>query len=170
MPRYEDSILWKIIKLMDEHGPKELRGRWGVGDPIVVSAGALPRAFISYDTVTFSDASNTETNADSSIVINVVVDMKREFSASVNRVESHEQVIDMIQRRRDDLLLDTESIVGCLLKHQDDLGDNCWVNVGNPIETDFGVGIEKRGPGIVTAEGMVRFVVTHLQPTPQYYE
>lgn len=170
MGRYSDPILQKIVKLMNEHGPRELEKRWGVGDPIVVSAGSLPRAFIQYDNAVFSDASNAETNTDSAIVINVVVDMKKEFGSPKNKVESHEQVVDMIQRRGDDVKISAESIVGCLLKYQDDLGDKCWVNIGNPIETDYGIGIEKRGPGIMTAEGLVRFTVTHQQISPFYYE
>ncbi len=154
---------------MDEHGPENLKGKWGVGDPIVVEVQALPKAFISYDNVMISDASSSDLRFNNNIVISVVVDMKREFSAPTKRVESHEQVIEMIAGRDDNMNIREDSIVGCLRKYQDLENGKLWIEIGTETEIDYGLGIEKRGPGIMTAEGLIRFQVTLDQIKPEYY-
>lgn len=51
------------------------------------------------------------------------------------------------------------------MKHQDlDVNQNLWINTdGGITEIDFGIGVEKRGPGIMTAEGLVRIQVTLIK-------
>ena len=53
--RYEDPILHELKSLLDRKGPKELRGRWSVGDSINVPVSSLPRGFISYDGMVVKD-------------------------------------------------------------------------------------------------------------------
>ncbi len=168
--KYEDPILRKLKDLLDEYGPKELRGRWSIGDSLNLSAGSLPRGFISYDAVEIDNTSNATIREMSAVVISVAVDMKKEFNSSVDRSDSHEQVIALIAARNEDLSFKNESVVGCLMKHQDlDSSQNLWINTdGATTEVDYGVGIEKRGPGIVTAEGLVRIMITHDQLTPSF--
>lgn len=168
MPRYKDPVLQKIIDLMEAHGPAELKGRWGIGESMNLSAGSLPQAFVSYDTVQITDASSGTIEFSNNVVITVVVDMKGEFQSPVSNVESHNQVIELIARRDEDLKIRTDSIVGCLREHQD-VTPNLWIDDGMPTMIDYGIGIEKRGPGIVTAEASVHFVVTNEQRKPEFY-
>ncbi len=169
--RYQDPILRKIKKLMDEQGPKDLRGRWAIGDSMNLPAGALPRGFISYDTELVRDIANTELRDNCSIVITVAVDMKRELQVPTDRSESHEQVVGYLAGKDPDTFqFKRDSIIGVLRGNQDlDIGHNLWIEVGTETEVDYGVGVEKRGPGIVTAEGLIRFQLTHDQLNPEFY-
>lgn len=160
---YEDPILRRVKELLDKNGPKELRGRWSIGESLNLPANSLPRGFISYDTTNVDNASNATIREMSSVIVSVAVDMKKEFNTTNDRSDSHEQVIGLIAARREDLSLTDDCVLGCLMKHQDlDVEQNLWINTdGATMEVDFGIGVEKRGPGIVTAEGLVRFQITH---------
>lgn len=161
--KYEDPILRRVKELLNTHGPKELRGRWSIGDSLNLPANSLPHGFITYDAVEINNDSNMVMQGKNSIVVSVAVDMKREFNSPTDRADSHEQVVAFIAARDDDLSFADDSIIGCLLKYQDlDMTRNLWINTDGAIaEVDYGVGLEKRGPGIMTAEGLVRFQITH---------
>ena len=167
---YTDPILKKIVDLMDAEGPKELKGRWSVGDSLAVPKGTLPRAFISYDRTAVSDIAQGELRTIYNVVITVAVDMTREFSVAVGRSDAHLMVVEFLEAKDpDSLLLKNDSILGVLRKNQD-LGaeQNLWIETGTETTVEYGVGIEKRGVGIMTAEGVLRFAITHDQVIPPF--
>lgn len=170
MKKYEDPILRKIKEVLDEKGPAELKGRWSIGDSLNIPANSLPRGFIAYDSTSIDNTSNSTIRSLCSVVISVAVDMKKEFINSTDRADSHEQVVELIAARNDDFTFTDDCIAGCLMKHQDlDVNQNLWINAdGGITEIDFGIGVEKRGPGIMTAEGLVRIQVAHDQNSMIY--
>ncbi len=167
MARYEDPILIKIIKVLNEHGPVQLKNKYGLGDPIVVNQSQLPMAFISYDTLTVGDYTNAELESRLNVVINVVYDIKRDFMQGLSNVEGHMSLVELLSGRNSDYSLRVNSIMGALRAHQD-LDNKLWIDVGTLSEVDYGVGLEKRGSGIYTAEGVLRFTVINQQLKPEY--
>lgn len=164
--RYEDPILHELKSLLDRKGPKELRGRWSVGDSINVPVSSLPRGFISYDGMVVKDDTDFTVVIENRVIISVAVDMKKEVIKPVERAGSHEQIIEIMAGRDPETCKYLEdSIAGCLIKNEDlDLRRGLHINVGNEeMEMDFGMGIEKRGPGVMTAEGVLKFTVRHEQ-------
>ncbi len=165
MAKYEDPVLVALRNMLNEHGPKDLKNRYGLGDPLVVNQSQLPMAFISFDTQDIGDVTNAEIQSDMNVVINVVYDLKRDFGQGVSNVESHMSIVDFITGRNPDYSLKVDSILGALMAHQD-LDEKLWINIDSLSEVDYGVGLEKRGPGIYTAEGIVRFTVKNHQLRP----
>lgn len=169
---YEDPILRKVMDLLNASGPRELRGRWTIGDSINIPKGILPHGFIAMDNTSHSYAANSEIRTQFNVVISVAVDMLAEFNKPTDRSDSHEQVIALLEKRNEDFTVAEDSVLGCLLKHRDlDENENLSIDVGDEgdFELDYGIGTEKRGAGIVTAEGILRFQVTLDQVAPQYY-
>lgn len=170
MSKYEDPILKRLKGLLNEYGPPELRGRWSVGDSLNLPASALPRGFVSYDTERFTDISNADLRDNCNIVITVAVDMKREFEVPTDRSESHEQVVGYLCPKDEQLRISPDGVLGCLRKYQDLYSsENLWIQTEGDTEVDYGLGIEKRGPGIMTAEGKIRVTLTSDQRKPGYY-
>jgi hypothetical protein len=169
MAKYEDPVLVAIRDMLNEHGPKELKNHYGLGDPLVVNQSELPMAFISFDVQDIGDVTNAEIQSDMRIVINVVYDLKRDFGQGMSNVESHMSVVNFLTGRNPDFTLKTDSILGALMAHED-LAEKLWINLDTVSEVDYGVGLEKRGPGIYTAEGVVRFTVKNHQLRPDLVE
>lgn len=165
MARYQDPVLAKIRDVLNAFGPQTLKNRYGFGDPLVVNQSELPMAFISYDTQEIGDFTSAELQSAMHIVINVVYDLKRDFGQGLSNVESHMSIVDFLSGRNPDYSLKTDSIIGALRAHQD-LDTKLWIDVGTLSEVDYGVGLEKRGPGIYTAEGVLRFTVINHQIRP----
>ena len=165
---YEDPLLRKIVDLMNAHGPKKLRGRWTIGDSLAIPAGLLPHAFVSYEGESISDIANGMLRNNSVVIISVAVDMKREFNQPTDRSDAHEQVVEFISAKEPATCkIRSDSILGVLRAHQDlDVEHNIYIEAGSETTVEYGIGLEKRGSGIVTAEGVLRFQVTHDQNKP----
>ena len=165
---YEDPILRRIVNLMNQYGPKKLRGRWSIGDSLAVPKGLLPHAFVAYDAENISDIAAGELRVNAIVTISVAVDMTREINTPTDRSDAHEQVVEFISAKdTNSYQLKPDSILGALRAHQDlDLARNVYIEVGSETTIEYGVGLEKRGPGIVTAEGVITFQITHDQVKP----
>lgn len=165
---YKDPLLHAIADLMNKYGPEKLKGRWSVGDSLAIPKGLLPHAFISYDSKAYFDVAAGEIRENSNIVISVAVDMTRELKVPTDRSDAHEMVVDFLTGLdAETLKLRSDCIVGVLRAHQDlDKPNNIYIEVGSETSVEYGIGLEKRGPGIVTAEGILRFQVTHDQMKP----
>lgn len=167
MARYEDPVLVKVREILNTHGPRELKNKYGLGDPIVVNESQLPMAFISFDTQTVRVYTNAEIESKMNVVINVVYNIKRDFGQQLSNIEGHMSLVNLLSGRDSDYSLKVDSIMGALRAHEE-LDSKLWIDVGTLSEVDYGVGLEKRGPGIYTAEGVLRFTVMNQQLTPGY--
>ena len=167
---YQDPILHTIMNLLNEYGPKKLKGRWTIGDSLAIPKNALPHGFIAYESQAISDIANGELRNDCYIVISVAVDMTRELQVPTDRSDSHEQVVELLAGKDPStFLFRRDSVIGALREHQElDHDHNLWIEVGSETTIEYGVGLEKRGAGIVTAEGLLRFKLTNDQVIPPY--
>lgn len=169
---YRDPILVKLRDILNTDGPKVLKDRYYFGDPIVVNVSKLPACFISFDRQEVSNADNSHLESRMSIVFNVVYDHKRDINQALDNIESHMSVVDIIEGRYDEknanpFAIRKDTLIGALRLHED-LGNNLWIDVGTASGAEYGLGIGKRGPGIYTAEGIVRIEVKHHQIKPEF--
>lgn len=165
---YEDPILRKILDLMNTEGPKALRGRWSIGDSLAIPKNILPHGFIAYDSENVFDIAGGTLRDNANVVISVAVDMTRELQVPTDRSDAHEMIVEfMAKKDKNTLEFDKNSIIGALRSHQElDMAHNLWIEVGTQSSVEYGVGLEKRGAGIVTAEGVLRFQISHDQLIP----
>lgn len=158
---YKDPVLNAIIKVLDEHGPKVLKGRYGTGDPVVVSKSQLkqPIAFISYDGQLVGEPTNSHLRITGNIVINLVNDMTADFGQGLD-AKSHMALVGLIIGMEFDgefYRLKPDSIVGALRSHQD-MGHGLRLSLGTSDEIDYDA--MTRGKGIVTTEGVLNITAT----------
>lgn len=164
---YRDPILTLIRDRFNAEGPKELKDRYFFGDTLLVNARELPCVFMSIDVERLTNASNAEVESNIPIALNVVYDLRRDFQQSIENVNAHMSVVNFLIGRNADYTIRKDSLAGVLWNHPQ-LAAKLWVNLDQPMEADFGIGIEKRGPGIFTTEGVLKFTVKHHQLTPEF--
>ena len=167
MSLYRDPILTKLRDVLNESGPKELKNRYYFGDPIMVNVSELPACFISIDQQTIENITNAELETRVYVVLNVVYDHKRDLMQALDNIEGHMSIVNLIGGRNDDYSIRKDSILGCLRAHED-LDAKLWIDVGSLSTADYGVGIEKRGPGIYTAEGVLKIQIVNHSVKPEY--
>lgn len=163
--KYQDSILMKIKEILEKDGPKELKGRYDFGEPIVVSKSQLkkPSAFIYYgDSYEIHDSAGGEIETNAEVQVCVVIDMSRQFTQDMN-VRSHLELVDLVAGRKSDMVLKKNTIVEALRANEDP-GERLWIDAGTLTQIEFDN--IPRENGIVTAEAIVKFTVKHSQFRP----
>ena len=168
--KYNDPILAAIIKVLDEHGPAELRGRYGTGDPAIVSKSqvAKPMAFITYSGHRVGEPTNSGLRITGTLSINLVVDMTQDFGQGKD-AKSHMTLVGLMigMYEGDDgmIKLRADSIVGALRSHQH-LGNNLRLSLGEDDEIDYDA--MTRGKGIVTSEAVLTTIATIEVLNPRF--
>lgn len=164
--KYKDPILERIKKVLNEHGPAELKGRYGIGDPGVVNKSQLskPMAFISYENINIAVDTNAEDKSSLPIVIDVVYDMTKDFGQGLNAF-SHLSVVEYVYAQNPDFTIKDDCIVGVLREHSD-LTENedsiqLFLDLQEPMRVEFDY--QNRDKGLVTAEAVVHFTVSKNQ-------
>lgn len=165
MALYKDPIITTIIGLFNSYGPPELKNRYFYGDPLQVPKSQLPAVFITKDGTDISNLTNAEDQAAISLVANVVLDLSRDFNQAFDNIASSNAMYDFMEGRDVNYELKPTSLCYILRKYQS-LANNLWINPEQPLRPDYGIGVEKRGPGIFTVEGVIRFMVLQKQITP----
>lgn len=161
-----DPILERIRKILDKDGPRELRGRYGLGDPGQVNKSQLaqPMAFISYENQDIMDATSGEIESTLPIMVDIVVDMTRDFGQGLNAV-SHNTVVDLAAGRDKTFAIRDDSVVGALRKNADmstpDGTLQLFLDVRTPTRVEFDY--QNRDKALVTAEAVVHFTVLTSQ-------
>jgi len=165
---YNDPILQAIIDLLDKYGPKKLKGRWHSGDSMCIPKNILPCGFVCYDNEMVRDIANGTLRNTMTIQITVAVDMTRERSVPAARADSHEQVVEFVAGKdKNTWQLKPDSVLGALRANQSLYETkNFWIEVGTESTVNYGIGMEKRGAGIITAEGVITIQATYDQVAP----
>ncbi len=163
MDEYRDPIIDKIIEKLEAEGPAELRGKYYNGDVLLVPKSELPICSIAKDTTRIFPADNMTDDNLMPLVLNVLYDYTSDLDQSSDLVAGVNGLYKMLEGRgagAGPYDLNTDSLAYVLRKYQTlDAGNNLWLQVGPNEETaiDYGLGIERRGPGIFSVEGVIRF-------------
>lgn len=158
--QYKDPILKKLIEILDERGPRELKGRYGYGDPGVIQRSQLarPRCFLSYEQQVLTDSAMGMVETNATVLINVVYDMSRDFGQGEN-AWSHMSVAELVSGRDESMKLRNDTIIGALRKNEHlalDFGQ-LYIDLGDGTEVEFG--LNNRDKGLVTSEAVVKINV-----------
>lgn len=158
---YLDPILAKLISYLNAEGPAALKGKYYQSDPVqVVNESSLPAVFVTKDTTSIANVTNAEDEAVMPIAINVVADLKKDFNQAFNNLSSSSTLYEWMEARNADYTLRSDSILFVLRKYQQ-LDRKLWINVKAPLKASYGIGLQKRGPGIYTVEGVIRIEIIH---------
>lgn len=162
---YRDPVITAIIALLNAEGHKDLKNRFFYGDPLLVNRSQLPAVFISRDSSSIDDEDVATDRSRMKMVINVVYDLTRDFNQDFANINSANAIYEYIEGRNDDFTLKTTSIAYILRKYQQ-INSHLYINLDVPLELDYGIGVEKRGQGVYTTEGVVRFEVMNIALQP----
>lgn len=159
-PDYVDPILKKLITVLEAEGPSELIGRYRYGDLLVVGKDELPLVAVAKGRTQIFPASNMEDEHLMSVVISVIYDMTNDITQSEEFVAGTSGLYDLVERRTDDYQLHEQSIAYVLRKYQT-LDDHMWLAVGpgQEVSIEYGLGVNRRGPGAFSVEAAIRFTV-----------
>jgi len=166
---YRDPITQKVIDLLDSSGPSKLKGKYINGDVLLPNESEFPMAYIARDTVLVTPASNMEDNHDISMVLTVILDIMQDLDGPHDLVQGMPELYEFCEARDGQFRLKNDTILYQLGKAQQ-LAPNLWIGVGSPLSINYGMGIERRGPGIFSVEANIRFNVKAHLPNPEFYE
>lgn len=166
---YKDPILEAIIKVLNDHGPALLKGRYGTGDPVTVNKSQLkrPMAFLTFEGHTVAEPTNSHLQITGSLGINLVTDMMQDFGQGLD-AKSHMSLVGLMigmELDGDFYRLKPDSIVGALRSHQD-LGHGLRLSLGQADEIEYDA--MSRGKGIVTTEAMLNTIATVQVLNPKF--
>lgn len=157
MKPYEDPILSKIRDMLNEHGPRELKDKYYLGDPMVVNRSDLPIAFISYERHDIIDDASRSIETHSVVIVDVAYDLTKDFNRAAKHSGSHTALAKIICGRGKDYALLPDTILAVLRRFQDSQDDVLRIDLGTPTQVEYVV--SERGNSVFTNEALVRFTV-----------
>lgn len=168
MSEYRDPIIQKIIDTLESEGPQELRGKYQHGDTWMPNKEELPVVTVSKDNTRIGAASNAEDDQLLPMVINVIYDYMRDLTQSSDLAVGVTTLYDYCEGRdATTYMLKSDSIAYVLRKYPK-LDNDLYISVGpgEELQIDYGMGVERRGPGIFSVEAVIRFNVRFQQNRP----
>lgn len=167
---YRDPIITKLIALFEAHGPAELKGKYYYGNLFALpqNQNVLPAVFISEVRDQGSREGTGRDGSRKQYQVNVSVELKKEWGRSAKAVETHMD----IQRYlcgMDETTFDwlPDSFMAILRANEVLDGEHkLYIDLDSITDATILPGVEARGVGIFTYEGMIQFQVRHNQLRP----
>lgn len=167
MEEYRDPIIEKLIEKLNAEGPSMLNGKYEHGDTLRAPVEDLPKATISKDLTRMMPASNMEDDQFMPMVINVIYNATRDYTQSSDLQAGLTTLYGICEGRNSDYTLKEDTLAYVLRKYQK-LDNNLFISIGQneELSINYGMGIERRGPGIFSVEAVLRFNVRFIQMRP----
>jgi len=167
--QYRDPIITKLIELFEAHGPEELKGKYYYGQLYALpqNQGVLPAVFISQVRDQGSSEGTGRDRSAKSYQITVSVEMKKEWNRSVQAVETHMDLQRYLAGMDENYDWLPDSFMYQLRANETLDGEKkLYIDLGSITDAQILPGIEARGVGIYTYEGVIQFQVRHNQLRP----
>lgn len=167
---YRDPVITRLIEILEAEGPADMKGKWYYGNLYILpqNQNVLPCGWISQisDNAT-PDDTNSRDRSVKTYQINISVEMKRDWGKSSKAVETHMRLQRYLYGMDENYDWLPDSIMYLLRKHEVLDGQNrLYIDIGSTTQGSIQPGVEARGVGIFTYEGMVQFTVRHNQIRP----
>ena len=161
--QYRDPVIAAIINYLKPKAHPDIR-TWYYGDTLLISKSMLPAVSVAIDGMTLETDSTGDDVTKMAITISVITDINanqgRDFDVEAGTTELYE-----IVSGKDDNFIYTEDSIMRLLRERVQLatattpdGESVSVMLGiedQPLSVDFGIGVERRGPGIFSVEAAI---------------
>ena len=165
---YKDPVIQKLIDALDEFGPAELKGKYHHGDVIVPAKSDLPMVTIARDRTRITQASDLEDDNIMPLVINVLYDYTQDLTNDFDVQAGLTSLWELMEKRNATNYALEEQTIAHVLRSQQQLDTKLWLAVGpnQVLDIDYGLGVERRGPGIFSVESVVRISARVHSPRP----
>lgn len=136
---YEDPVLARIRDLLEQQGPRELKGCYYLGEPLTVAKSELPIGFIEYRSQSIFDSSSFEIETRALVRITVAIDLTRDINGLTKQMKSHGTLNRYICGRDSKFRLLEDSILGVIMKNQDASlnGERLAFNIGDGVNISY---------------------------------
>lgn len=168
--QYRDPIITELIKKFEALGPVELKGKYIYGNLFILpqNQNVLPAVFISQVRDQGMAEGTGRDRSAKTYRINVSVELKKEWGRSSKAVETHmdlQRYLCGMDETTFDWLPD--SFMSILRAHEVLNGEKkLYIDLASITDASIQPGVEARGIGIYTYEGMIQFQVRHNQLRP----
>ena len=165
---YKDPIIQKLIDKLEEFGPVTLRGKYRHGDVLVPAKSELPICTVSRDRTRITQASDLEDDNDMPLVITVLYDYTQDLTNDFDVQAGLTSLWELMEKRNATNYALEEQTIAHVLRSQQQLDTKLWLAVGpnQVLDIDYGLGVERRGPGIFSVESVVRISARVHSPRP----
>lgn len=169
LEEYRDPILKALIDKLEAEGPPELVGHYIYGDTLAPNKSDLPVVSVARDgTNVVSDGTMLDRHVQP-IVIALIVDWTVDLDQSFDLTRGTNKLYRLVEERNADFSLKEKTLAYVLRKNQK-LADNLFISIRDTgLMIDYGLGVEKRGDNIFSAEGIIRFNIESTQQKPGLY-
>ena len=163
-----DPLIQLVIDLLNKTGPTELRGRYINGDVSDAKAPELPLCYIAKDRYNRpASKQHGRLSTWPSLWLQLFTTGHRTLNKSYDMAAGFPKLYDMVEGRNADLSLKERTLFYQLRKAQQ-LAQNAWLGVGSTVDADYGIGINRRGPGSFSIEATIKFTVRVHTPRPGF--
>lgn len=165
---YKDPVIQRLIDVLEENGPIELRGKYHHGDVMVPAKSDLPMVTIARDRTRITQASDLEDDNIMPLVINVLYDYTQDLTNDFNVQAGVTSLYRLVEERDPTNYRLKENTIGWVLRQKQQLGPKLFLAVGpnEALDIDYGLGVERRGPGIFSVESVIRISARAHTPRP----
>jgi hypothetical protein len=165
MSDYKDPIIMKVIEALEADGPSVLSGKYLHGDLWNPNKSEMPLCYITKDRVFVEPANNMEDENRHQLVATVVYDWTQDLNAAYDMIAGSGDIFELVEARNADGTLKEDSLL-YQIRRGTQLANNMWMGIRSAVEVNYGIGLERRGPGSYSVEATIRFVVTQHLPKP----
>lgn len=155
---YKDPVIQALIDALEASGPVELKGKYYHGDVLVPAKEDLPMVTIARDRTRITQASDLEDDNFMPLVINVLYDYTRDLTNDFDVQAGVTSLYQLVEERDTTNFRIKEGTIAWVLRNKQQLANKLWLAVGpnEVLDIDYGLGVERRGPGIFSVESVIR--------------
>lgn len=168
LPKYRDPIIKAVVDLLEKNADSRLKGRYYYGDVLLVPKSQLPICSVSIDSEAITTVNSLEDESTVPIVINVLTDYNDQGGKDFDLQSGTNMLYEIIAGRNDDFTFKENSMLGILRSKdgvQPVVNEKIYLGINDQAVTaDFGIGVERRGAGIFSIEGVIRITATINTP------
>jgi len=155
---YKDPVIQKLIDVLEADGPADLKGKYHHGDVLVPAKSDLPMVTIARDRTRITQASDLEDDNIMPLVINILYDYTRDLTNDFDVAAGVTSLYQLVEERDEVNYRIKPGTIAWVLRNKQQLANKLWLAVGpnEVLDIDYGLGVERRGPGIFSVESVIR--------------
>lgn len=165
---YKDPVIQALIDALEAGGPVELKGKYYHGDVLVPAKSDLPMVTIARDRTRITQASDLEDDNLMPLVINILYDYTRDLTNDFDVQAGSTSLYQLVEEREPSNFSVKPNTISWVLRNKQQLANKLWLAVGpnEALDINYGIGVERRGPGIFSVEAVIRITARAHTPRP----
>lgn len=163
--QYRDPLIEKIIDHLKQGASKDIKN-WYHGDVLLIQKRELPAVSVAIDNTIVTTDSTGDDKSTVPIVISVITDINANQARDWDTMAGTTELYDIVAGRNKDFTYRKDSMIHLLREKvhlaseqsEDGRGEvSVFLGIEDqPLQVEFGIGVERRGAGIFSVEAAIR--------------